>query len=83
MPQHVSTLQLIGAAALTVAGVVWAVVVTRLLRRARVEAAGRYAAATLAALPPQRQAGPARESVELTSAERDAFAGLVRLLRDR
>ncbi|MFE0384679.1 hypothetical protein ACFW1F_11430 [Streptomyces bungoensis] len=83
MPQHVSTLQLIGAVALTVAGVVWAVVVTRLLRRARVEAAASYSAATLAALPPQRRSGPARESVELTSAERDAFAGLVRRLRDR
>lgn len=83
MPQHVSTLQLIGAAALTVAGVVWAVVVTRLLRRARAEAAASYSAAVLAALPPQRQAGPARESVELTSAERDAFAGLMRQLHDR
>ena len=83
MPQHASTLQLIGAAALTVAGVVWAVAMTRLVRRARVHAVELPSTAGLQALPHQRQAGPDRESVELTSAEQDAFAVLVRRLRDR
>ena len=83
MPEHVSTLQLIGVAALTVAAVAWAVVVTRLLRRARVQAVARLAAAPLPALPLQSQAGPPQESVELTPAEQDAFAGLVRRLGDR
>ncbi|MFI1764218.1 hypothetical protein ACH41H_19520 [Streptomyces sp. NPDC020800] len=82
MPEHVSTLQLIGAVALTAAGVAWAVLVTRLLRRARVEATGRFAAA-LPALPHQSEVGPSQESVELTPAEQDAFAGLVRRLGHR
>ncbi|GHI07028.1 hypothetical protein AQI88_21530 [Streptomyces cellostaticus] len=83
MPEHVSTLQLIGVAALTAAGAVWAVVVMRLLRRARVEATERLAAASLPALPFQPQDGPPQESVELTPAEQDAFAGLVRQLGHR
>ncbi|WP_460107874.1 hypothetical protein [Streptomyces sp. YKOK-J1] len=90
MPEHVSTLQLTGAAALTAAGVVWAVIVMRLLRRFRVEAAaGRRRAAALPvlpvlpALPDQPQSGPSRESVELTPEEQDAFAGLVRQLGGR
>ncbi|MEU5538774.1 hypothetical protein [Streptomyces sp. NPDC020362] len=83
MPEHVSTLQLIGAVALTAAGVAWAVVVTRLLRRARVEATRRLAAAALPALPHQSPVGPSQESVELTPAEQDAFAGLVRRLGHR
>ncbi|MFD7879435.1 hypothetical protein ACFV5G_36010 [Streptomyces sp. NPDC059766] len=36
------------------------------------------APSVLSALPAQRQAGPQLESVELTPAEEDAFAGLVR-----
>ncbi|MET8028102.1 hypothetical protein [Streptomyces avermitilis] len=36
----------------------------------------------LRALPRQRRAGPALESVDLTPAERDAFAGLVRQFSD-
>ncbi|MFF0780922.1 hypothetical protein [Streptomyces sp. NPDC003720] len=93
MPEHVSTLQLTGAAVLTAAGVVWAVIVMRLLRRFRVEAAAdRHRAAplpvlpvlpALPALPEQRQAGPSRESVELSPEEQDAFAGLVRRLGGR
>ncbi|MFF7238166.1 hypothetical protein [Streptomyces collinus] len=84
MPEHVSTLQLIGLAALTVAGLAWAVVVMRLLRRARFEAVAEWrAAAVLPALPEQPKAGPARESVELSPAEQDAFAGLIRRLGDR
>lgn len=34
-------------------------------------------------LPYQRQTAPEMEAVELTPAERDAFAGLVRQLGDR
>ncbi|MEU1401590.1 hypothetical protein ABZ471_04355 [Streptomyces sp. NPDC005728] len=84
MPEHVSLLQLIGMAVLTVAGLAWAVVVMRLLRRSRVEAAVEWhAAAALPALPHQRQVGPPQESVELTPAEQDAFTGLVRRLDGR
>ncbi|MGW5370425.1 hypothetical protein ACWER6_07990 [Streptomyces sp. NPDC004009] len=93
MPEHASTLQLTGAAVLTAAGVVWAVIVMRLLRRLRVEAAAERRRAfalpvlpvlpVLPALPDQPQAGPSRESVELTPEEQDAFAGLVRRLGGR
>ncbi|MGW5326318.1 hypothetical protein [Streptomyces sp. NPDC004014] len=96
MPEHASTLQLTGAAVLTAAGVVWAVIVMRLLRRFRVEAAAERRRAfvlpvlpvlpvvpVLPALPDQPQAGPSRESVELTPEEQDAFAGLVRRLGGR
>ncbi|MGV9907038.1 hypothetical protein ACWDU8_31905 [Streptomyces sp. NPDC003388] len=93
MPEHASTLQLTGAAVLTAAGVVWAVIVMRLLRRFRVEAAAERrrgfalpvlpVVPVLPALPDQPQAGPSRESVELTPEEQDAFAGLVRRLGGR
>ncbi|MET9080914.1 hypothetical protein ACIPX0_17995 [Streptomyces sp. NPDC090075] len=83
MPAHVSTLQLIGMAALTLATVAWAVVVTRLLRRNRRAALAWHAGRVLPVLPHQEQAGPPRESVELTPAEQDAFAGLVRRLGGR
>lgn len=72
-----------GAAVLTLAGVAWAIGVARLLRRFRAEALRELPAPRLSVLPPQPQAGPARESVELTPAERDAFAGLVRQLGSR
>jgi hypothetical protein len=83
MPEHVSTLQLIGMAALTLATVAWAVVVTRLLRRNRRVAIARHTARALRAFPHPGKAGPSRESVELTPAEQDAFAGLVRRLGGR
>ncbi|MFD4600737.1 hypothetical protein ACFWPQ_22240 [Streptomyces sp. NPDC058464] len=84
MPAHVSTLQLIGMAALTLATVAWAVVVTRLLRRNRREALAWHAArAALPAFPHQLKPAPSRETVELTPAEQDAFAGLVRRLGGR
>ncbi|MGW4434368.1 hypothetical protein ACWELO_01025 [Streptomyces sp. NPDC004596] len=93
MPEHASTLQLTGAAVLTAAGVVWAVIVMRLLRRFRFEAAAERRRSfalpvlpvvpVLPALPDQPQAGPSRESVELTPEEQDAFAGLVRRLGGR
>ncbi|MFD4504100.1 hypothetical protein [Streptomyces sp. NPDC058457] len=83
MPAHASTLQLIGMAALTLATVGWAVVVTRLLRRNRREAIAWHAARALPAFPHQLKAAPPRETVELTPAEQDAFAGLVRRLGGR
>ncbi|WP_433450924.1 hypothetical protein ACQPXS_21365 [Streptomyces sp. CA-142005] len=82
MPEHVATLQLTGAAVLTLVGVAWAIVVVRLLRRFRKEALRELPAARLPFLPPQRQGGPAWEKVELTPAEQDAFAGLIRRLGD-
>ncbi|MGW2741032.1 hypothetical protein [Streptomyces sp. NPDC001450] len=76
MPEYVPTLQLIGVTVLTLAGVVWAVAVTRLMRRARVEAA-------LSSFPHQRFGPPPQEYVELSAAEQDAFAVLVRRLGNR
>lgn len=80
MPEHAPTLQLIGVAVLAVAAVVWAVVLMRLLRRASRRTVVRRSTAPLPALPSQTRVGPSRESVELTPAEQDAFAGLVRHL---
>ena len=83
MPEHVSTPQLIGAAVLAVAAAAWLVVLARIVRRRRLGTARWHArSATLPALPSQPPAGPRQESVELTPAERDAFAGLVRRLSD-
>jgi hypothetical protein len=82
MPEHVSTLQLAGAVVLTVAGVAWAIVVIRLLRRFRAAALRELPAVHLPVLPRQPQAGPALEKVELTPAEQDAFAGLIRRFGD-
>ncbi|KUN07011.1 hypothetical protein AQI95_11845 [Streptomyces yokosukanensis] len=80
MPEHASTLQLIGVAVLAVATVAWAVVLMRLLRRTGLQAPARRTTPALPALPRQRRVGPALESVELTPAEKDAFAGLARQL---
>ncbi|MET8559354.1 hypothetical protein ABZV75_01700 [Streptomyces flaveolus] len=80
MPEHAQTLQLIGVAVLAAAAVVWAVVLLRLLRRAGRRTVVRRSTAPLPALPSQTGVGPSRESVELTPAEQDAFAGLVRHL---
>ncbi|MEV5874383.1 hypothetical protein AB0L75_09180 [Streptomyces sp. NPDC052101] len=80
MPEHAPTLQLIGVAVLAVAAVAWLVVLMRLLRRTAPQAPPQRIAAALSALPHQRRVGPALESVELTPAEQDAFAGLARQL---
>jgi len=82
MSDHVSFLQMTGVAALTAAGLVWGSVLVRVVQRriARNNAArqGRYAngSPSLRAVP--RQAGPPPEAVQLTPAERAAFARLVR-----
>ncbi|WEO96895.1 hypothetical protein A6P39_024300 [Streptomyces sp. FXJ1.172] len=80
MPEHVATLQLIGVAVLAVAAVVWAAVLLRLLGRTGLQAPARRTMTPLPALPHQSRVGPPLESVELTPAEQDAFAGLVRRL---
>ncbi|WP_454330403.1 hypothetical protein [Streptomyces glaucescens] len=88
MPEHVSILQLGGVAFLVLAAVAWVVGLTRLLRQVRsrpaagtgTRAAARTGTRPLAALPEQRRSAPELESVELTPAEQDAFAGLVRQL---
>jgi hypothetical protein len=51
--------------------------VGRVVHQRRLEESVRRHRAALRALPPQ-QTSPALESVELTPAERDAFAGLMR-----
>ncbi|MBX7552250.1 hypothetical protein [Streptomyces sp. NPDC004232] len=82
MPEHVPTLQLIGVAVLAVAAVVWAVTLLRLLDRAGLRSPVRRTTSLLPALPRQTRVGPELESVELTPAEQDAFAGLARQLAD-
>ncbi|MEU6348156.1 hypothetical protein ABZ896_02375 [Streptomyces sp. NPDC047072] len=81
MPDHVSVYQVLGMTLLALVTLVWAVGLAWLLRRGTFTATARRAAArSLPALPHQRQEGPHLESVELTPAEQDAFAGLVRQL---
>ncbi|MEU6811872.1 hypothetical protein ABZ920_23425 [Streptomyces sp. NPDC046831] len=90
MPEHVSILMWMGVAvpaALTAACVIQLV---RIRRRSRHETAQWRAASALATVPAQPRtpsglqpaSGPRRESVALTPAEEDAFAGLVRRLND-
>lgn len=81
MPAHVSILQLVTAIVFVLAAVLWAIGLVR-IRRYRFEGTVRCQGGTLQGLPRQRLSGPRRESVELTPAERDAFAVLVRRLRD-
>ncbi|MFF8728131.1 hypothetical protein ACF073_16800 [Streptomyces sp. NPDC015171] len=80
MLEHAPTLQLIGVAVLAAAAVAWTVVLLRLLRRPGLRTVVRRPARQLPALPRQNRVGPAQESVELTPAEQDAFAGLIRRL---
>jgi hypothetical protein len=82
MPEHVSILQLTGVAVLALASVVWVFGLTRVLRRCLAEPTAWHPAHPLHGLPNQRDTAPHRESVELTPAEHDAFAGLVRQLSD-
>ncbi|GAB2882450.1 hypothetical protein GCM10027074_58610 [Streptomyces deserti] len=81
MPEHDSILQLTGVVLLALAAGAWTVGLIRVLRRGRAEASW-PAAHRLSGLPRQQQAGPDLEAVELTPAERAAFAGLVRRLSD-
>ncbi|GGJ23314.1 hypothetical protein [Streptomyces brasiliensis] len=81
MPEHVSILHLMVVAGLVLTTAAW-VIFLRILHRARREAVQR-SGHPLHALAHQRLDGPHREAVELTPAEQDAFAGLVRRLGDR
>ncbi|MET8556840.1 hypothetical protein ABZV64_18035 [Streptomyces sp. NPDC004959] len=92
MPQHVSVMQQVGVAALVTAAVAWAVGLARGSRGVRgargAEPASPRTAPTLASVGTRRpriprQSVPASESVELTPAERAAFAGLVQRLEGR
>jgi hypothetical protein len=76
MPQHVSVYQLLGMTLLVLVAVAWAIGLAFMLRRGALQRSGHG----LPALPHQRQTGPGHECVELTPAEEDAFAGLVRQL---
>ncbi|MGW1837877.1 hypothetical protein [Streptomyces sp. NPDC002067] len=80
-----STFQLIGFAVLGVASVLWVAGLLRLLRREEHRAAtARDGRALLDRVPRQTgPAGPPAECVELTAAEREAFALLVRQLTRR
>ncbi|MER6129187.1 hypothetical protein ABT173_42850 [Streptomyces sp. NPDC001795] len=78
MPAHVSILQLLGVPVLALITAAWIVYVGRVVQRRRIEDAVRRHSRLLRALPHQPRTGPELESVELTPAERDAFAGLVR-----
>ncbi|WP_128431500.1 hypothetical protein [Streptomyces cyaneus] len=80
MPEHVSFLQLLGPVVLALAAVLWVIGLARVLRRARLKSSPWRTRPAPSALPHQRQTAPELEAVELTPAERDAFAGLVRQL---
>ncbi|AWE50821.1 hypothetical protein [Streptomyces nigra] len=80
MPEHVSILQLLGPVVLALAAVLWVTGLVRLLRRYRPVNRPGGPGQALSGLPQQRQTAPEREAVELTPAERDAFAGLVHRL---
>ncbi|MFE9174197.1 hypothetical protein ACFYNZ_32950 [Streptomyces kebangsaanensis] len=82
MPEHVSLLMWFGVAlpaALTFAAIIG---MARIRRSLHLETARQHPDQRLTALPPQPGTAPRRESVELTPAERDAFAGLMRRLGD-
>ncbi|MET8943172.1 hypothetical protein ABZX30_06185 [Streptomyces sp. NPDC004542] len=90
MPAHASILQPVVVILLALVTAAWVTLLGRILRRRRFRAAARRAhrrsanavpdLPALPALPGQRQTAPERETVELTPAEEDAFAGLVRRL---
>jgi hypothetical protein len=82
MPEHVSIYQLLGVGLLVLLTVTWVIGLARVLRAVRAGAAPWPTGPALPALPQQRQAPPHLESVRLTPAEQDAFAGLVRQLSD-
>ncbi|MEU1305975.1 MULTISPECIES: hypothetical protein [Streptomyces] len=83
MPDDVSILAMLGVTLLVLAAVAWTAVLVLLLRRARSEGAARRSGRGLPGFPRPRQAAPPLEAVELTPAEQDAFAGLVRRLGRR
>ncbi|GAA0916183.1 hypothetical protein [Streptomyces thermoalcalitolerans] len=82
MPEHVSLLMWFGVvlpAALTFAAVIG---MAQIRRSLRLETAHLHPARRPVGFPTQSGAAPRREFVELTPAEQDAFAGLIRQLSD-
>ncbi|MFF7053516.1 hypothetical protein ACFY94_34690 [Streptomyces griseorubiginosus] len=80
MPEHVSVYQLLGVTLLVLVVFAWTAGLAYLLRHGRHEAVTWRVDHGLPAFPRQRLAAPGHESVALTAAEEDAFAGLVRQL---
>ncbi|MFJ8155087.1 hypothetical protein [Streptomyces sp. NPDC094468] len=83
MSEHVAPLQLIGVTALALATVVWMVVLARVVRHTRRAATAGGPGHVLPGRSRRFRTGPPQEAVELTPAEQDAFAGLVRRLGGR
>ncbi|MFF1722755.1 hypothetical protein [Streptomyces sviceus] len=83
MPEHVSVYQLLGVTLLVLVAFAWTAGLAYLLRHGRHEAVAWRVDHGLPAFPRQRRAAPGHESVQLTPAEEDAFAGLVRQLGGR
>ncbi|MFJ9347860.1 hypothetical protein [Streptomyces sp. NPDC101237] len=83
MSEHVAPLQLIGVTALVLATVVWTVVLARVVRHTRRGGTAGGPGRVLPARSHRFLTGPPQEAVELTPAEQDAFAGLVRRLGGR
>ncbi|MEV7125435.1 hypothetical protein [Streptomyces sp. NPDC093260] len=81
MPEHVSMLLWCGVALPAVLIIACAFVLAGYRYGLRFEIRRRPVPG-LPALPPQRTSGPHREYVELSAAERAAFAGLMRQLSD-
>jgi hypothetical protein len=80
MPEHVSMLMWFGVAVPAALIIACAIVLAGYRYGLRFEIRRRRSARGLVALPPQP--APQREYVELSSAEQDAFQGLVRRLND-
>ncbi|MEU6403015.1 hypothetical protein [Streptomyces sp. NPDC046985] len=79
MPDHVSTVMWLGVAIPAVLMAASAVALAGYRYGLRFELRRRQPVASTV-IPPQRGSGPHREYVELTPAERAAFAGLMRQL---
>ncbi|MFR0353135.1 hypothetical protein [Streptomyces sediminimaris] len=80
--EHVSVLQSMGVVILALAAAVWIFGLISLARRGHFGPVP-WPVRTLRALPHQRMSPPPLEHVELTPAEKAAFAGLVRQLNGR
>ncbi|MFE9774888.1 hypothetical protein ACFYOV_25085 [Streptomyces sp. NPDC005931] len=89
MPRHDTMSRVTGAALLTLVAVACVAGLADALRRGRgrrvrelarerTGAVKRHGKRRAPAIPAQRRMGPRAESVRLTAAEREAFAGLVR-----
>ncbi|GGV86023.1 hypothetical protein [Streptomyces griseoloalbus] len=92
MREHGTISRTAGTAVLTLVAVVCTAGLADALRRrrgrlreraqGRSEAARRHTPHGIPTVPRQRRTGPSAEAVDLTDAERDAFAGLVRRLSE-